>query len=89
MKEKELIKQSNFICRDCILCKLNNPEHPICNYHQGIKQATQTCLEEEIKFLERLEKYIFAKICNQKFNRIGLAEIIKKEKEELKAKVGK
>jgi hypothetical protein len=61
-KEKELEN-----CEECQICKLNNPKHPICDYHKGIQKGSQIERDEIKKKIKKIKKE-WAKInkCKEK-----------------------
>jgi len=53
LKEKTKTKIEQEECKECQICKLNNPKHPICNYHQGYKKGRQ---ERELEILNLIKE---------------------------------
>jgi hypothetical protein len=42
-------------CKECQIAKLNNPKHPICNYHQGIFKGKAEARKEFLEIIDNIE----------------------------------
>lgn len=48
--------KSKLKCKECMLSELNNPKHPICNYHQGYQEAKKEFFGKVKKILKQMKE---------------------------------